>query len=166
MAEFWIRTLTSNRSPTRVGALPRARRLAVYWLSFGVWITGAVWLYFKYFVRVTDEFGFENAHPQQGLWLMAHAFIAVATSWIFGVLWPVHVKGGWKKHLRRPSGGTLWGITVWLMLSGCALYYIGNEAFRWWKSILHWTIGLGALVVFLIHFRSGAKTAHDTTHSN
>lgn len=155
--------MTVPRSNSRIGALPRGRRLAVYWLGIGVWITGAIWLYFKYFVRVTDSFGFENEHPQQGLWMTAHAFISFATMWIFGVLWPVHVKAGWKKKLRRPTGGTLWGITVWLMLSGCALYYIGNEVLRSWVSILHWAIGLAALVVFLLHFRTQKKAASVAT---
>ena len=150
--------MNSSRSSARVGALPRRRRLTVYALSIAVWLTGAVWLYFKYFVRVTDEFGFDNEHPQQGWWMIAHAFASFGFIWIFGVLWPVHVKSGWKKKLRRPTGGTLWGITVWLTLSGCALYYIGNDAARSWVSILHWALGLGALVVFLLHFRK-EKTA-------
>jgi hypothetical protein len=158
MATLWIRQLNPPRS-SNVGTLPRRRRWTVYVLSLALWITGAVWLYFKYFVRVTDEFGFENEHPQQRLWMIAHAFASLGMLWIFGVLWQVHVKGGWKKKLRRPSGGTLWGITVWLALSGCALYYIGNESVRWWTSILHWVIGLAALVVFLIHFRKSKQKA-------
>ena len=146
-----------NRSrSSSVGTLPRRRRWAVYVLSIAIWLTGAAWLCFKYFVRVTDEFGFDNEHPQQAWWMIAHGFVSLGTLWIFGVLWSVHVKGGWKKKLRRPSGGTLWGITVWLALSGCALYYIGNEAVRSWMSILHWTIGLAALIVFLVHFRTRA----------
>ena len=152
MAAFWIRALSQSR-PSSVGTLPRRRRWTVYVLSLALWITGAAWVYFEYFVRVVDEFGFENAHPQQSWWMIAHGFVALGGLWIFGVLWPAHVKGGWKKRLRRKSGGTLWGITVWLALSGCALYYTGNETLRSWLSLLHWTIGLATLIVFLVHFR-------------
>ncbi|HEY6644647.1 hypothetical protein [Povalibacter sp.] len=153
----------SARPAPRVGALPRRRRLTVYALSTAVWLTGAVWLYFKYFVRVVDDFGFENQHPQQGWWMIAHAMASVGLVWSFGVLWLGHVKPGWKKKLRRLTGGTLWGFIVWFALSGCALYYIGSEAARSWVSFLHWIPGLILLIVFLVHIRnrSDPSTAAD-----
>ena len=52
----------------------------------------------------------------------------------------------------------LFGVLAWLGLTGCALYYIGSDAWRSWVSILHWAVGLGALVVFLLHRREARAT--------
>lgn len=69
----------------------------------------------------------------------------------FGLLWSNHVTKSWKAHIRRATGGLLFGCTAWLALTGCALYYIGSQTWRSWISILHWSIGLGALAAFLLH---------------
>ncbi|MEZ5458283.1 MAG: hypothetical protein R3E65_02790 [Steroidobacteraceae bacterium] len=135
----------------RIGALPPARRRAVQVLGALVWLTGAVWLIFKYFVRVPDEFGFDNPHPQMGSWMIAHAFASLGAVWLMGVLWRGHVVRGWNLRQRRGSGGTLFGLAVWLALSGCTLYYIGSDVLRDWVSLAHWVPGLVALGVFLVH---------------
>ena len=94
-------------SSISVGALPASRRRAVHWISIGTWVTGAVWLVFKYFVRETDEFGFENPHPMQQWWLVAHAVVSVFAVWMFGVLWPGHVIRGWDEGVQGMKiGGT------------------------------------------------------------
>jgi hypothetical protein len=43
------------------------------------------------------------------------------------------------------------GVTGWLMLSGYLLYYVGDDTARSVISVLHWTIGLAAPVVFFMH---------------
>ncbi len=135
------------------GALPTWQRRSIYIVSAAVWLTGAVWLIFKYFVTATDEFGFQNPHPQQPLWMIAHAAVSLLALWLFGLLWHHHIARGWEARLRRGTGGTLFGLIAWLALSGCALYYIGNDTVRSWTSLAHWTIGLGALGAFLLHDR-------------
>jgi len=149
--------VSGGKSKSRVGALPATRRRAVHWISIGTWVTGAVWLVFKYFIRVTDDFGFEAPHPQQHWWLVAHASIAIFATWMFGVLWPGHVIRGWNSRVRRKTGGTMFGVTAWLALTGVALYYIGSDAWRDWVSILHWAVGLAALVAFLLHRRRATR---------
>ena len=149
--------MSGGKSKPRVGALPATRRRAVHWIAIGTWVTGAVWLVFKYFIRVTDDFGFEAPHPQQHWWLVAHASIAIFATWMFGVLWPGHVIRGWNSGVRRKTGGTMFGVTAWLALTGVALYYIGSDAWRDWVSILHWAVGLAALVAFLLHRRRATR---------
>jgi hypothetical protein len=61
---------------------------------------------------------------------------------------------GWKAGMRKPSGGTLFGVLVWLTISGCALYYLGSDEWRSWTSLAHWIPGLAASVVFVVHFRN------------
>jgi hypothetical protein len=137
--------------------LSAKRRRAVHAASIGIWLTGAVWLVFKYFVTSTDSFGFEGPHPLQKWWLIAHAAFSFWGVWLFGMLWPGHVLRGWRSHLKRPTGGTLFGVATWLTLTGCALYYIGNDTARSWTSILHWAVGLAALVAFLLHSRKAGQ---------
>ncbi len=137
----------------RLGLLPAPRRRAVIVVSGVVWATGVVWLVFKYFVRVTDQFGFDSPHPMMRSWLIAHALASFVAIWLFGVLWRGHVVRGWNLRVRRGSGGTMFGLTAWLALSGCALYYIGSDALRSWTSLAHWVPGIGALAAFLIHRR-------------
>ena len=144
------------RAGLRTGALPTGRRRLLHLLAIGTWLTGGIWLVFHYFVRTVDQFGFEGPHPQQRWWLIGHAVFSFAAVWMFGALWPDHVVRGWKAKLRRPTGGTLFGILVWLTLTGCALYYIGSDAWRSWTSLSHWIPGLIAIVIFILHFKKKA----------
>ncbi len=146
--------MTPAPPPVRAGSLPPSRRRAIHLVSAATWLTGAVWLLFHYFVRVTDDFGFENPHPQQQWWLIGHAASALYATWLFGVLWPGHVIRGWKAGLKRRTGGTLFGFTAWLALTGLALYYIGDATLRSWTSLAHWIAGLAAILPFLLHRRA------------
>ncbi len=143
----------SPASRAATGVLPPGRRRLVHALAIGTWASGAVWLIFDYFIRAVDQFGFEGPHPQQRWWLIAHAVFSFVAVWAFGALWPDHVVRGWKARLRRPTGGTLFGVLAWLTLTGCALYYIGNDTLRSWTSFTHWIPGLFLIVVFIIHFK-------------
>jgi hypothetical protein len=44
-------------------------------------------------------------------------------------------------------------VYVWLVLSGYLLYYAGGDAFRAAVSLGHWTVGLIALLLLLLHRR-------------
>lgn len=134
--------------------MSRARRFTLYGVSSAVWITGALWLLFHYFLKKTDAFGFESSHPGEKWWLISHAFFSFFAIWWFGLLWPNHIKKSWKALIRRGTGGLLFGCTAWLSLTGYALYYIGSDIWRSWISILHWAIGLGALVAFIYHLQT------------
>jgi hypothetical protein len=131
--------------------MARGRRVLVYGIGLGVWLTGGLWLVFHYFIRSVDEFGFAGPSPLERRWLVAHAAFAVAAVWIFGLLWPSHIKPGWAIRMQRPAGGTLFAVIAWLILSGFALYYIGASEWRSWTSVSHWAVGLAAIAVFVVH---------------
>ncbi|MEZ5475509.1 MAG: hypothetical protein R3E72_10950 [Steroidobacteraceae bacterium] len=152
-----MQRLKRATSSARVGVLPKSRRRTLYVISMGTWVTGAVWLIYHYFVTSVDQFGFENVHPYQHGWLVAHGVFAVAAAWMFGVLWPNHVLRGWKAKVRRTSGGWLFGVVTWLMLTGVALYYIGSTEWRAWTSLAHWIVGLATLLPFLIHWYTRSR---------
>jgi hypothetical protein len=140
-------------SSPRLSSLPLWQRRTIYGVGLATWLTGGVWLVYKYFVRVVDEFGFENPHPQQRLWLIAHAAASLIAVWLFGLLWHHHIARGWENRLRRGTGGTLFGVIAWLALSGCALYYIGSDNARNLVSLAHWIVGLAAIGAYLLHDR-------------
>lgn len=143
--------MTAGNPPT--GALPPWQRRTIYGTAIAVWLTGVIWLIFKYFITSTDQFGFTSPHPQQRVWLILHAAASLLATWLFGLLWHHHIARGWESRQRRSSGGTLFGVILWLALTGFALYYIGSDSARSLISLAHWIVGLAALPAFLLHNR-------------
>src|SRR5690349_14371519 len=75
-----LEPLMKKPNAGRVGHLQFRRRMNVYATSAGLWLTGLIWVVFHYFIRTTDNFGFETPHPGEHLTLIAHAafgFLAV-----------------------------------------------------------------------------------------
>ena len=75
---------------------------------------------------------------------------ALPAVWIYGFLWQIHIKPGWKANRQRWSGGAFWSLVLLMIVSGYALYYIGDDAVRDWVSVTHWLAGIPALVIFLV----------------
>ena len=134
----------------QVGRLPRLRRVAIYAIGIGVWLTGCLWIGFHYFVRVTDDFGMQSNSPLEQTWLAIHAAFSFLAIWMFGVLWLGHIKVGWFARSKRATGGTLFTTVAILIATGWGLYY-GHAGLREWLSLLHWILGVAALLVFLWH---------------
>ena len=146
---------TGERGPLR---LTRNRRLAVYIVGLGVWVTGVLWLIFHYFFETEGPFGYES-HPLEKTWLILHAGFSFAAVWVFGMLWAIHIVRGWNMKWRRKSGGTMVGVLFVLTISGYALYYIDSQEVDDWTAIFHWVVGLAALVLFFIHWLSKSRPA-------
>jgi hypothetical protein len=136
--------------------LTRGRKWLVFTCAIGVWLTGALWLVYKSFMRVPYEFGLER-NPLESVWQILHGGFSFAATFVVGLLWGVHVVRGWSLRWRRWSGGTLFGVTAFLILSGGALYYVTSEDWQNWIAIAHWAIGLAALLVFFLHWLSRAR---------
>ncbi len=141
---------TEERGPLR---LPKTRRYTLYFIAIGVFLTGALWLIYHYFMQTEGRFGLQK-HPLEIWWLKTHGAFSFASLWMFGVLWSVHIVRGWNMRWRRWSGGTMVGVILFLTLTGYGLYYFEELALREWTSILHWAVGLAALVLFFIHWLS------------
>jgi hypothetical protein len=136
--------------------LTRPYRVSIYVIGWGVWLTGVLWVVFHYFLRVKGAFGLK-ANPLEEWWLIGHGGFAVAATFLFGFLWRPHIVSGWDLHWRRWSGGGLAGTTIFLILSGYALYYIGGEAWLEWTAILHWGIGIAVIALFFLHWLSKGR---------
>jgi hypothetical protein len=113
-------------------------------------LTGIVWLILDWWVRVNGEFGPEH-HPAEHLVLIAHAIGAYAFLVVLGAMIPVHIPLGWKQKRNRLSGVAVASVCAVLAVSAIALYYVGEDLVRGWTSVIHWTVGLAALPVLLIH---------------
>jgi|SRR6185369_2512954 predicted MFS family arabinose efflux permease len=141
----------------------RSRRLMIYGIAAAVWLTGAVWVVLHYFFISEGPFG-AAPHPLEFWSLVSHGAAAFAALWLFGLLWGVHVPIGWRLQRRRWSGGVMFGLAAWLILSGYLLYYVGNDQVMSVVAILHWSLGLAAPLLFLLHRfareRPRSKNAH------
>lgn len=130
--------------------LGRSKRLTLYVVGIGVWLSGGVWLLFHYFCVKQGEFGpVEN--PLTPWWLRLHGAFAFAAIWIFGLLWGVHVTVAWPRERRRWSGGALAAVFAFLIASGYLLYYVGDDRVRPVVSVIHWGIGLVCPAFFFLH---------------
>ena len=131
------------------GRLPARRELAVYVVLGALWITGAVWLLLRYFMRPTGEFG-EMPHPLEPWTMRLHGLAAFAVLWLLGQLWIVHIVPSWRSH-RRSTGILLSAIMGALIVTGYLLYYAGDGGPRAWISVAHWAIGLALVGPLLFH---------------
>jgi len=126
------------------------RRIAVYTVGIGVWLSGVLWLLFHYLVVDRGPLG-PTASPLEPWSLTLHGAFGFAAIWVFGLLWGAHVPAGWSGKRRRLSGGLLVGLLGWLIISGYLLYYVGDEQVRAVASITHWAIGLIVPIGFFAH---------------
>jgi hypothetical protein len=145
------------RPVPRAPELSRARQLTVYTISLGLWATGAVWLIAHYLLTYEGEFG-PLPHPLEFWSIAAHGAFGFASLWLIGLLWSVHIPAGWRSSRRRWSGGLMFGLAAFLIVSGYLLYYLGSADMIPIVAVLHWTIGLACPALFLLH-RFGAKRA-------
>ena len=134
----------------RAPALSRSRQLTVYSISLGVWLTGAVWLLAHYFMEQEGAYG-PSPHPLEFWSIAAHGAFSLATLWMLGLLWAIHIPAGWRSLRRRWSGSLMFGTAGLLILTGYLLYYFGDADLRPAVAVLHWAVGLACPVLFVVH---------------
>lgn len=122
----------------------------VYIIGGGVWLTGAVWLVAHYFLIVDGPFG-PSPHPLEFWSRASHGAFSFASLWLLGLLWTVHIPAGWRSLRRRWTGSLTLGVSAWLVVSGYLLYYLGSDELISTITLLHWTVGLVSLVIFVLH---------------
>jgi hypothetical protein len=143
-------------TPRRASRLPRWQELAVYLSLGGLIVTGLLWLLFDQWVRVEGEFGPEH-HAAQSWLLTAHGVLAYAFLIVAGAMIPVHIILGWRLRRNLWSGISLAALCVVLAISALGLYYLGEDAARSWASLMHWSLGIAVLPIFLIHALKGRR---------
>jgi Na+/H+ antiporter NhaC len=140
--------------PRRPTNLPRWQEWAVYLSFAALLLTGIAWLILDNWVRTKGEFGPEH-HPAEHWLLIAHATGAYSFLVVVGALIPVHIPLGWRQKRNRVVGVTILSLCAVLALTALALYYLGADVPRSWASLVHWTVGLAAAPILLIHVTGG-----------
>jgi hypothetical protein len=142
----------------------RSAKLARWqiWLLCGggglLWLSGSAWLLLHYYGQVESEFGLQ-ANPLEP-WLMSlHGFVILPVLIGLGTLLVIHIPKGWKDTRQRIAGSLLGVFCILLILSGYLLYYLGDEDWRHWSSLTHWTLGLIAPTAFIWHYVGRSKSA-------
>lgn len=132
------------RSKKRV-LIPVERKL--FYLVTGIlWLTGTIWLGFRYLTGPDSIF----ESPTQTMLLKIHGAAAMVFLFALGVIF-YHIPPGWRKKERRPSGVLLLTICGILILTGWGLYYAGGELFRNWMSWIHSILGVLLPMIIVFH---------------
>ena len=131
----------------------------VLYLSLSLlWLSGALWLYLKYFGQIVGTFGTQSS-PWQPICMRVHGALAMVFLVLFGTLLIQHVPTGWKQQRQRPSGVSLLAISGVLIVTGWGLYYLVDAGIREWVSVIHWGLGLLFPAVIALHVILGRAKA-------
>ena len=132
--------------------MPRWIRRAIHGAGLASAASGLLWLVLHEFMRVEGEFG-PQPHPFEHATIVVHGAAAFAAIWVLGLIWMGHVRRGIAFGRKLPSGLALVALVAFLALSGWGLYYLGDEDWREWTATAHWVVGLGAVLLLLLHQR-------------
>lgn len=121
-----------------------------------LFLTGVVWLVFEHYVRLETDFG-PSRWARQATILQLHGWLSAFAIFLLGSVTAIHVIPQFNRGKKLKSGGPLFLITVFLSLSGIALYYISHEDFRRFVAIAHWAIGLSIPTLIATHVIKGAR---------
>ncbi len=139
------------------------RHQAWIYCTFGaLFLTGALWLIFHYFVQVEGEFG-PAIHPLEPWWMKLHGAAAMVLLFLLGTLLSSHMDSAWRIRRNLKTGIAFVSFNSILILTGYALYYFGGETTRPVISKLHWIVGLGAPIIVGIHVWRGRAARPDYT---
>jgi hypothetical protein len=144
---------------------PRHKRLAYATFAL-LWVSGALWLLFHYFLGVEGDFGPEP-HALEKWWLRLHGLAGMLALVALGSLLTNHVRLAWQRNKNRTSGLPMLALTVWLAVTGYALYYFASDANAAWLPLLHWIAGLALPLALTAHVVIGrVRAAHPHGRSN
>jgi len=87
-----------------------------------------------------------------------HAVAALATVYVAGMLWFLHVRRAWRSHRNRVAGVATLSLLAFLILSGYVLDYFTDETSHVVVARAHWLAGLVAVAAYLAHRWRGART--------
>ena len=134
--------------------LSKVHEYIIYLISVIVVISGFLWLYFDFFIRVETEFSLQ-VHPLQNTFLILHGSSSIIFLIALGSVLPIHIFKAWKTKNNRLSGGFFLLLFTILILTGIGLFYSAVEDNRRILSVLHWVIGILFPIFFVIHIYFG-----------
>ncbi|MGN7103327.1 hypothetical protein ACTHR6_17100 [Ralstonia holmesii] len=132
--------------------LSRRRRWMVYGVFAVLFITGLAWLALHFLDEGSDTGTLALA------WSMKlHGAAAMMSLYLFGMLWGPHIRNAWVRQRNRTAGAMLVILTIALVLTGYALYYVNGELVRQSAEVLHWSAGMVVCIALWIHISIGRR---------
>ncbi|CAJ0866539.1 hypothetical protein [Ralstonia flatus] len=132
--------------------LSRRRRWMVYGVFAVLFVTGLAWLALHFLDEGSDTGTLALA------WSMKlHGAAAMMSLYLFGMLWGPHIRNAWVRRRNRTAGAMLGSLTIALVLTGYALYYVNGELMRQSAEVLHWSAGMVVCIALWIHIAIGRR---------
>lgn len=129
--------------------------------AFGLlFVSGAVWLVFHYFVKIEGEFG-PQVHPLEPWSLKIHGAAVMVFMFVLGTLLLSHMDKAWRLRRNLITGIAFVVMNAALIVTGYMLYYFGGETARPIISLVHWILGLAAPVLVALHVWRGRISRND-----
>ncbi|AYB53948.1 hypothetical protein [Ralstonia solanacearum] len=132
--------------------LTRRRRWTVYGVFGVLLLTGLAWLVQHF----TDD-GSEGGMAVLAWSMKLHGAAAMASLYLFGMLWGPHIRNAWVRRRNRAAGAVFGGLTALLVVTGYALYYVNGELPRQCAEVLHWVAGLAVCIALWVHIVVGCR---------
>jgi hypothetical protein len=150
----------------RSSSLSPFHRRLIYLAVTLLWISGGLWWYWQ-ISNSPDDLLEAGVRSRQTLALRVHGAAAILFLVVFGTLFPIHMRSGWRQKKNRASGGFLVSVLLALIATGWGLYYIGYEALRPAMSFVHTYLGLLLPLIIYLHvlFSRRYKTPY-SSHSS
>jgi len=123
-----------------------------------LWVSGALWLLFHYFLQRQGAFGTEP-NPLEPWWLRLHGLAMMIMLVAAGSVAVHHARRAWQLGKNRVGGMILTGCVLWLAATGYALYYFTTDGNQAWLPLLHWLPGLALPLVIVLHVYRGQHRA-------
>ncbi|NWK43441.1 hypothetical protein [Ralstonia pickettii] len=132
--------------------LSRRRRWMVYGVFAVLLVTGLAWLALHFLDEGSDTGTLALA------WSMKlHGAAAMVSLYLFGMLWGPHIRNAWVRRRNRTAGAMVGALTIALVLTGYALYYVNGELMRQSAEVLHWSAGMVVCIALWIHIMIGRR---------
>jgi heme A synthase len=87
---------------------------------------------------------------------VAFAFVALG---MFGSLWAIHMRAGWRQRRNYRNGFLLIGLLIILIVTGLGIFYLADEAVMLYTALTHIAVGLLLPIFFIYHMIMGRRIA-------
>jgi hypothetical protein len=137
--------------------LERWHRRCIYAGMALLLASGAGWLLLRYFMRPVGQFG-ETVHPLEPWMMKLHGASVMIVLFFLGSLMNAHIRRAIKAGRNLVTGWSMAAVLLFLIATGLGLYYVADESDRPIWSALHWIVGLGLSLLFMLHIIVGRRS--------
>jgi heme A synthase len=120
-------------------------------LIFGLLLLTGTFLIPSTFLRIEFEVPYRLGGNYRISVTALHTFLGFIVIAIVGALSALHMRQGWNKKSERRTGLGLTILISLLVLTGLAIYYLGDESASIVASFMHLAIGLLLPLIYIWH---------------